>query len=145
MDEARDITVASSWQAGGDHGRNLEHEWSLPCPDFLPQEAGSGTLTFQSGASEDFFLGVGACLVSLLVQQNKAWSLGINSQSLKSPLPFLPKKPIRSLMQIGSLGTVLLSLRSRCLMYPSPPDFYCFTHLAISLICQLHFFYKYSQ
>lgn len=32
MDEAREITVVSSWQAGGGHGRNLEQEWSLPLP-----------------------------------------------------------------------------------------------------------------
>lgn len=48
---------------------------ACPCPGFLLQEARidhKNTLTFQSEASEDFFLEVRACLLFLLVQQSKA-------------------------------------------------------------------------
>lgn len=115
MDEATEIVPGEQWFGAGKpergHGRSLEPDGSPALPRLstaggrdrphsqatpavtAPGQvwASPGTSAFLSGAPEDFFPEARACLLSLLVQKRKAWSLGRNCQPSKLPSPFLPK------------------------------------------------------
>lgn len=108
---SKQVTV-ETWNHDPAQAFHSRRQEKAACPGLLghpspwPWEwAPPGTSALLSWAFEDFFPGVRTCLLSPLVQENKAWILGANCQSLKSPLPFLPKEMGElSLVQIRSLG-----------------------------------------